>query len=117
VKLAIGTGNAGGVSTSAGRSTTGGGASGLTTATFFSGAGAEATSFGATLAIGFGGATFEGFACNFTGLDFAFACVPPDAAGFFVAELRDFVALPIAGHANVYEALVSNTTESCANSS
>jgi hypothetical protein len=124
VKLAIGVGNAGGVlSTSTGRSAMGTGratgalGAGLAAAGLGAGfATGFATAFGAALAaLAFAALAEIGF--DFNDLGFVFARAALAAAGFFFSGLRDFVALPIAGHANVYEPPVSNTTDSCANRS
>jgi hypothetical protein len=71
--------------------------------------------FAALAGLAFGAAAEIVF--DFKVLGFVLARAALAAAGFFFSGLRDFVALPIAGHANVYEPPVSNTTDSCAHRS
>jgi hypothetical protein len=79
-------------------------------------AAAFATGFAAAF-VGLAFAALVEICFDFKDLGFVWTRAALAAAGFFFSGLRDFVALPIVRHANVYEPPVSNTTDSCAHSS
>jgi leucyl aminopeptidase len=117
VKLAIGTGSAGATSGSR-RSSTGAAFGSFGAATLAGSLRGEGFGAGAgRRAAGFAEALGFAFATTFARAGFAFGLLFALAAVFFPAGLRDFVALPMADHANVSTAPVSNGTDQPARSS